>query len=139
MVDGLIRVWGIGGMIVPGESLTQCHFVHHTSHMNLVNGTYCLYQQSNTAVPWLRRLVAGLPPRRPGFDAGSVHVGFVVDKVALGQLFLPVLRFSTASFIPPVLHYKEKRKNESSSQGCTISLKTVTVQFGSVASSVLVS
>jgi hypothetical protein len=29
------------------------------------------------AVPWLRRLVAGLPPRRPGFDAGSVHVGFV--------------------------------------------------------------
>jgi hypothetical protein len=39
-----------------------------------------------TAVPWLRRLVAGLPPRRPGFDPGSVHVGFVVDKVALGQV-----------------------------------------------------
>jgi hypothetical protein len=41
------------------------------------------------AVPWLRRLVAGLPPRRPGFDPGSVRVGFVVDKVALGQVFLP--------------------------------------------------
>jgi hypothetical protein len=39
------------------------------------------------AVPWLRRLAAGLPPRRPGFDPGSVHVGFVVDKVALGQVF----------------------------------------------------
>jgi hypothetical protein len=36
------------------------------------------------AVPWLRQLVAGLPPRRPGFDLGSVHVGFVVDEVALG-------------------------------------------------------
>jgi hypothetical protein len=35
------------------------------------------------AVPWLRRLVVGLPPRRPGFDPGSVHVGFVVDKVTL--------------------------------------------------------
>jgi hypothetical protein len=39
------------------------------------------------AVPWLRRLVAGLSPRRPGFDLRSVHVGFVVDKVALGRFF----------------------------------------------------
>jgi hypothetical protein len=42
-----------------------------------------------TAVPRLRQLAAGLSPRRPGFDAGSVHVGFVVDKVALGQVFPP--------------------------------------------------
>jgi hypothetical protein len=62
----------------------------------------------NWAVPWLRRLIAGLSPRRPGFDSGSVHVGFVVDKVALGQVFLRVLRFSPVSFIPPVLHYTEK-------------------------------
>jgi hypothetical protein len=41
------------------------------------------------AVPWLRRLVAGISPRRPGFDTGSVHVGFVVDKVALGLVFFP--------------------------------------------------
>jgi hypothetical protein len=41
---------------------------------------------------------------------GSVHVGFVVDKVALGQVFLRVLRFSPLSFIPPVLHYTEERK-----------------------------
>jgi len=52
-------------------------------------------------VPWLRRLVAGLSPRRPGFAPGSVHVGFVVDKVALGQVFLRVLRFSPVSIIPP--------------------------------------
>jgi hypothetical protein len=57
------------------------------------------------AVPWLRRLAAGLPPRRPGFDPGSVHVGFLVDKVTLGQVFLRVLRFSAVNFIPPVLHY----------------------------------
>jgi hypothetical protein len=38
-------------------------------------------------VPWLRRLVAGLSPRRSGFDPGSVHVGLVMDKVAMGQVF----------------------------------------------------
>jgi hypothetical protein len=41
------------------------------------------------AVPLLRRLVTGLSPRRAGLDPGSVHVGFVVDKVALGQVFFP--------------------------------------------------
>jgi hypothetical protein len=45
------------------------------------------------AVPWLRQLVTGLSPRRPGFNPGSVHVGFVVDKVALGQGFPQVLQF----------------------------------------------
>jgi hypothetical protein len=34
----------------------------------------------------------------------SVHVVFVVDKVALGQIFPRVLWFSPVSFIPPVLH-----------------------------------
>ena len=37
---------------------------------------------TSKAVSWLKRLVAGLSPRRPEFDPGSVHVGFVVDKVA---------------------------------------------------------
>jgi hypothetical protein len=38
-------------------------------------------------VPWLRRLAAGFPAWRPEFDPWSVHVGFVVDKVVLGQCF----------------------------------------------------
>jgi hypothetical protein len=45
---------------------------------------------------------------RPGFDPRSVHVGFVVDKVALGQVSHWVLRFSPVNFIPPVLHFLEK-------------------------------
>jgi hypothetical protein len=52
------------------------------------------------AVSWLRRLGAGLSPRRPG----SIHVGFAVDKVALGQIFLRVIRFSPVNIIPPLLH-----------------------------------
>ena len=61
-------------------------------------------------MPWVRRLIAGLSPRRLGFDPGSVHVGFVVDEVALGQVFPRVLRFYPVNFIPPVLHYLEKWK-----------------------------
>jgi hypothetical protein len=41
---------------------------------------------------WLRRLVAGPSPRIPGFVSGSVHMGFMDDKMALG-FFLRVLRF----------------------------------------------
>jgi hypothetical protein len=51
-------------------------------------------------VPWLRRLTAGLPPRRPGFDPGSVYVGFVVDKVALGRVFPP-----STSVFPCQFHF----------------------------------
>jgi hypothetical protein len=51
------------------------------------------------AVPWLRRLDTGFSPRRPG----SVHMGFVVDNVALEQVFLLVIRFFPVSVIPPWL------------------------------------
>jgi hypothetical protein len=44
--------------------------------------------QATEAMPWLRQLVAGLSPQRPGFVPESVHMGFVLDEVALGQVFL---------------------------------------------------
>jgi hypothetical protein len=83
------------------------------------------------------RLVVGLSSRRPGFSPGSVYVGFVVDKVALGQVFPRVIRFSHVNFIPPVLHYKEKRKKQSSSlqglqnkpQGCGESVASAAWPF----------
>jgi hypothetical protein len=51
-----------------------------------------------------KRLVSDLSPRKPGFDPRSVHVRLVVDKVALGQVFLRVRPFSPVSVIPPMLH-----------------------------------
>jgi hypothetical protein len=58
-------------------------------------------------------------------DPGSVHVGFVLDKVALGQVFPP-----STSVFPCQFHStgapliaKAKKTSSSSSQGCTISLK----------------
>jgi hypothetical protein len=82
------------------EGLLYIHIqLHAVSLSNVLNVTSAV---SNVET---RPLAAGLPPRRPGFDPGLVHVGFVVDKVALGQVFPRVLRFYPVSFIPPVLHY----------------------------------
>jgi hypothetical protein len=89
------------------------------------------------AVSWLRRLVAGLSPRRPGFDTGSVHVGFVVHNVALGQVFPRVLRFSPVNIIPLVLHYLEERKKriifitgfQNKPQGCGASVASAAGLF----------
>jgi hypothetical protein len=57
-------------------------------------------------------------------------VGFVVDNVALGQVFPRVLRFSPVNIIPPVLHYLEERKKriifitglQNKPQGCGASV-----------------
>jgi hypothetical protein len=44
-----------------------------------------------------QRLDAGFPLRRPGFAYGQ-HVGFVVDKAALGQVFSEYFGFPCQSF-----------------------------------------
>jgi hypothetical protein len=83
----------IGEILYRGLNLPQPHFSIHQ---------FKIFSKLRT-VPWLRSLAAGLSPRRPGFAPGSIHVGFVVDKVALAQVFLRVLRFSPVNIIPPSL------------------------------------
>jgi hypothetical protein len=41
-------------------------------------------------------------PRLPGFEPRYAHMGFVVDKVALGHVFFRVLRFPLPIFLPPI-------------------------------------
>jgi hypothetical protein len=48
-------------------------------------------------VQWLKRLVAGFPPQRPGFAFGQ-SVGFVVDKEAVGQVFFEYFGFPCQLF-----------------------------------------
>jgi hypothetical protein len=50
-----------------------------------------------------QRLDAGFPPRRPGLAYGH-HVGFVVDKAALGQVFSEYFGFPCQPF-HRFLHY----------------------------------
>jgi hypothetical protein len=88
-------------------------------------------------VPRLRRLVTGLSPRRLGFYPGSVHVGFLVDKVALGQVFHEYFGFSPINFILLELQYKEKRKKliihitglNNKPQGCGASVSSAAGPF----------
>jgi len=40
----------------------------------------------SVAVPWLRRLVAGVSLWRPEIEPRSVHVKFVVDRMSLGRV-----------------------------------------------------
>jgi hypothetical protein len=57
------------------------------------------------AVLWLGRLFARLSPRRPGFNPGQTYVRFLIyvrfmaNEVALGQVFLRIIRFSPVSSV----------------------------------------
>jgi hypothetical protein len=55
-------------------------------------------------VPWLRRSVSGLSPRRPGFDIRSVRVRFAVDEVAPVQVLLRVHSFPCQCLSTNALH-----------------------------------
>jgi len=55
-------------------------------------------------MPWFRRLVAGLSPRRRLFDPGLVRERFVVGRVAFTQASLPAFLFCPVSIISPILH-----------------------------------
>ena len=48
-------------------------------------------------------VMAVLSLRRVGFDPNPVHMGFVVDKMTVGQVFLPVRLVSPVIIIPPLL------------------------------------
>jgi hypothetical protein len=65
-------------------------------------------------------------------------VGFVVNKVALGQIFPPGTSVFPVSFIPPVLYYKGKKKKKliifitglhNKPQGCGASVASATGPF----------
>jgi hypothetical protein len=46
----------------------------------------------------------GFPPRRPGFDPKSGHVGFVVDNVTLGQVLSQCFSFPCQFSFHRLLH-----------------------------------
>jgi len=52
----------------------------------------------------LKQLFAGISRRGPDFDPTSVHVRFLVNNMALGQVFLRIIRVSHVDIIPRMLH-----------------------------------
>ena len=59
---------------------------------------------NNMAVVWPRQKVTLFSPWTPRFNPRAVYLGFVVDNVALGQVFLQVFWFSFISIISQTLH-----------------------------------
>lgn len=55
-------------------------------------------------MPWLSWLVAWLSLQWFGLNPKPDHVGFVVEEVALGKVFLRVLQILPACVILPMLH-----------------------------------
>jgi hypothetical protein len=55
-------------------------------------------------MPQLRQLVASFPPRQPRFEPGPGHVGFVVDKAALRQVFSKYFGFPCQCTFHQSLH-----------------------------------
>jgi hypothetical protein len=55
-------------------------------------------------VPYLRLSVPGFPPRRPGLDLRSGHVGFVTNNVSLGQIFFEYFGFPYQFSSRQILH-----------------------------------
>lgn len=81
-------------MLFLNENVLFTNTVLSYASDDLTVGGKCLSAGLARAVPWFRRLVAGFPPRRLGFDPMSGHVGFVVDRVALGKVFSEHFEFS---------------------------------------------
>ena len=51
-----------------------------------------------------KAVIAGLSPRATEFDPRLANVVFVVDRLALGQVFLQVIRCPPVTIIAPFLH-----------------------------------
>jgi hypothetical protein len=67
--------------------LTDAHHVYFKS--SLLDGI----SNCEEAMPWLRQLVADLSSQGPGLYPKPIHVGCVMGKLALGQLFSEYFRF----------------------------------------------
>jgi hypothetical protein len=80
---------------------------------------------------------ASLSSRRPVFDPWSVHVGFMVDKVALEHVIPRELRFPPVNFIPPcsITRKNEKKKRifitglHNKPEGCGASVASAAGPF----------
>jgi hypothetical protein len=61
---------------------------HHTVFLSSAVSSLWFHDHSCMAVPSLKWLVTDLSPQRPGSNPRPVYMGFMVDRLALGQVFL---------------------------------------------------
>jgi hypothetical protein len=79
----------------------------------------CALAQSmhfQAAILWVRRLVAGFSPRRPGFALTVVRVGFMMDVVILAQVSRQVLQFFPCQYHSAAAPYSLEDSGSTSDQ-----------------------
>jgi hypothetical protein len=77
------------------NTCNMCHPFILLSFLSLILSLWLLSDEYKVwSMTWQRWLVTVLSPWRPGFFPRLAHVGFVVKKIILGQVFLHVLQFS---------------------------------------------
>jgi hypothetical protein len=69
----------------------HCLSCYNRDRSCFLRGRNWKFQCNVMAPPWLSRLIEGLSSRRPRLDPRPVVARFVVDTLALGQVFLRVL------------------------------------------------
>jgi len=69
----------------------------------MIVGEYCV-TLSQWAMSWLRWLVADQLLNNLSCKVWPVDVGFVEDRVALGQVFLQIMKILPVIIGPPMFH-----------------------------------
>jgi hypothetical protein len=82
------------GLLPPGENPIAVNNNNNNNNNKMSQGTWtvCYTHFLSRAVPWLRRLVAIQSLWGRGFSSRLVHVGFVTEKGADGQVLLQIRR-----------------------------------------------
>jgi hypothetical protein len=89
-------------------------------------------------VLWLKRLVAGLSSRWPGFAPGSVPVGFVVDKVALGHVIVIPLLLHTHLSPPHEVCDSSDQAEHYHTLGPKLGASTLTLHLAGTEKSIII-
>jgi hypothetical protein len=63
-----------------------------------------MWQEIHLTCAITQTVVTRLSSQQSRFDSRPVHVGFVLDKMALGEDFLTELQFSPVSITTPTHH-----------------------------------
>jgi len=113
---------------------TEFHsFVRKEHQVTLSQATRPGNQILMRGVPCSRSLIPGISPHWPRIDIRPVHVRFMMDKVALAQIFIWVLRLSPSS-LPPyctlIFIYMSFLQRGQTSKTWQLSERNVLSEFG---------
>ena len=80
--------------VTVSPSLLQFVISRWYKHCRWISAFVHVTDDTKTKVTWLiMRIVAGLSTRTPGFNPRSVEMWYSLDKVALGDNYLPIFCF----------------------------------------------